>query len=74
MLDKKIIKQFIKYLLMFMFVFALCHVMSGDSMSEEKCLIVALGSATVFIVLDYVAPSCTIDINGTINVSQTCHE
>jgi hypothetical protein len=74
MLDKKIIKQFIKYLIMFMFVFALCHVMSGDCMPMNKCAILALGSATVFLVLDYVAPSCTVNINGTINIADKCYK
>ena len=50
MLDKKIVKQFFKYLLMFLLTFMLCH-MTNMSMETDKCITVALGSARTCSVL-----------------------
>lgn len=71
MLDKKIVKQFFKYLLMFLLTFMLCH-MTNMSMETDKCITVALGSATLFIIMDYYAPSYIIPIND-IQVNTQCN-
>ena len=71
MLDKKCIKQFFKYLLMFLMVFMVSHVIFNGQ-SCEKCAVIASVSATTFIVLDYLAPSCQVTITGDINIANKC--
>jgi hypothetical protein len=53
-----------------MFVYMLCHVVSGDTM-KEQCAIIALGSSTLFLAIDYVAPSYIVPIND-IQVNEQC--
>ena len=59
MSDKKIVKQFFKYLLMFLFTFLLCHV---NNVTTEKCILIALGTGTLFLAMDYFAPYYVTDV------------
>ena len=68
MLDKKQFSAFVKYLLMYLCVFVLVHVTTNATLDKMKCNIIALGASTMFIALDYVAPTCVTKIESDISV------
>lgn len=69
MFGKKYVKQFFKYLLMFMIVIMVSHISGND---QNKCLIISIVSATSFIVLDYLAPSCNVTITADMTIENKC--
>ena len=67
---KKLVTSISKYAVMFLLTVLLCHVISGATLDSSKCLYIALGTSTVFIIVDYIAPSQK--IYGSIQINNDC--
>lgn len=61
MLDKKQFNAVVKYLIMFMCMFIISYVVTNNVQDIKKCMYIALGASTIFVVLDYVSPIYTFD-------------
>ena len=74
MLDKKQFISIVKYLIMFMCVFTLSHVITNGTQDITKCMYIALGASTIFVTLDYVSPICVSKLEGNITVNTCDHK
>lgn len=70
LLDKKVIISLSKYLIMFMCVIMLCHVISNNALNKEKCILIALGASTLFALFDYIAPTCVDKLTNNIVINK----
>jgi hypothetical protein len=72
MLDKNNIKHFIKYIIMFMVIILTTYIVTKNTLTLEQYGVIAIVSTTVFIALDYYAPSYNITVDANILTQTDC--
>ena len=72
MLEIRNIVLLLKYITMFKIVMIASHIISASKLNIKQCMLIALSAATMFAILDHVAPICVTPIKNNIKI-KTCN-